>query len=113
MDQSRAPLFDELRRHAGSNPLQFHIPGHKRGAGMDPEFRDFIGANTLSIDLINIAPLDDLHQPVGVILEAQKLAAEAFGADASYFSVQGTSTAIMAMILSVCGQGSKIIVPRN
>ncbi len=80
---------------------------------MDPEFRDFIGENALSIDLINIAPLDDLHQPVGVILEAQKLAADAFGADATFFSVQGTSSAIMAMILSVCGTGDKIIVPRN
>jgi len=113
MDQTRTPLFDALRRHAEANPLQFHIPGHKRGAGMDPEFRDFIGRNALSIDLINIAPLDDLHQPTGVIMEAQRLAAEAFGADATYFSVQGTSTAIMTMILSVCGQGDKLIVPRN
>lgn len=80
---------------------------------MDPEFRDFIGENALSIDLINIAPLDDLHQPTGVILEAQKLAADAFGADATFFSIQGTSSAIMAMILSVCGHGDKIIVPRN
>lgn len=80
---------------------------------MDPEFRDFIGDNVLSIDLINIAPLDDLHQPVGVILEAQKLAADAFGADATFFSIQGTSSAIMTMILSVCGTGDKIIVPRN
>lgn len=80
---------------------------------MDPEFREFIGDNILNIDLINIAPLDDLHQPIGVIKEAQQLAAEAFGADATYFSVQGTSTAIMAMILTVCGNGDKIIVPRN
>lgn len=80
---------------------------------MDPEFRDYIGPNILNIDLINIAPLDDLHQPTGVILEAQKLAADAFGADSTYFSVQGTSTAIMTMIMSVCGHGDKIIVPRN
>jgi len=80
---------------------------------MDPEYRDYIGQNILDIDLINIAPLDDLHQPTGVILEAQRLAADAFGADSTYFSVQGTSTAIMTMILSVCGTGDKIIVPRN
>ena len=45
--------------------------------------------------------------------EAQKLAAEAFGADYTFFSVQGTSGAIMTMILSVCSHGDKIIVPRN
>ncbi|WP_256761577.1 aminotransferase class I/II-fold pyridoxal phosphate-dependent enzyme [Cohnella sp. WQ 127256] len=113
MDHNRTPLFDALRSHAKQNPVQFHIPGHKKGAGMDPEYRNFIGQNILDIDLINIAPLDDLHQPVGVILEAQKLAADAFGADFTYFSVQGTSTVIMTMILSVCGHGDKIIVPRN
>ncbi|MBW5444731.1 aminotransferase class I/II-fold pyridoxal phosphate-dependent enzyme [Cohnella sp. CFH 77786] len=113
MDHTRTPLFDALRLHAERKPVQFHIPGHKGGAGMDPEFRTFIGDNALSIDLINIAPLDDLHQPTGVILEAQKLAADAFGADATFFSIQGTSTAIMTMIMSVCGNGDKIIVPRN
>lgn len=113
MDQTSTPLFSALRRHAERNPIQFHIPGHKKGRGSDAEFREFIGENALSIDLINIAPLDDLHQPEGVIDEAQRLAAEAFGADYTYFSVQGTSGAIMTMILSVCSQGDKIIVPRN
>ena len=42
---------------------------------MDPEFREFIGHNALAIDLINIAPLDDLHHPKGMIKEAQDLAA--------------------------------------
>ncbi len=113
MDHNETPLFSALRRHAEHNPLQFHIPGHKKGMGSDPEFREFIGENALSIDLINIAPLDDLHQPTGVIEQTQKLAADAFGADYTFFSVQGTSTAIITMIMAVCGPGEKIIVPRN
>lgn len=113
MDQHATPLFTALKEHAGRRPLPFHIPGHKRGKGMSEEFREFIGDNALSIDLINIAPLDDLHRPVGVIRDAQKLAAEAFGADHTFFSVQGTSGAIMTMILTVCAPGEKIIVPRN
>ncbi len=113
MDQRQTPLFSAVVKHAEQNPLQFHIPGHKKGAGMEAEFRSFIGDNALSIDLINIAPLDDLHRPSGIIKQAQELAAEAFGADATFFSVQGTSGAIMTMILSVCGPGDKIIVPRN
>lgn len=113
MDHRRTPLFSALVQHAERNPIQFHIPGHKKGIGMDPDFRQFIGDNALSIDLINIAPLDDLHQPMGVIEEAQKLAANAFHADYTFFSVQGTSGAIMTMIMSVCSEGDKIIVPRN
>ncbi|WP_068499137.1 aminotransferase class I/II-fold pyridoxal phosphate-dependent enzyme [Paenibacillus kribbensis] len=113
MNQSNTPLFTALKKHAQSNPVQFHIPGHKKGVGADPEFREFMGDNAFSIDMINIAPLDDLHQPSGVIEEAQKLAAEAFGADYTYYSVQGTSGAIITMIMSICLPGDKIIVPRN
>lgn len=113
MDHQVTPLFTALKKHAAGNPVQFHIPGHKKGLGTDKEFREFIGDHALSIDLINIAPLDDLHQPTGVIEEAQKLAADAFGADYTYFSVQGTSGAIMTMILSICSPGDKVIVPRN
>lgn len=111
--QEQAPLFDGVRKHAANKPLQFHIPGHKTGKGMDKEFSEYIGENALSIDLINIEPLDDLHHPHGMIQEAQQLAAKAFGADYTFFSVQGTSTPIMAMVMSVCKPGDKIIVPRN
>jgi len=113
LSQNQTPLFSGLVAHAKKNPVQFHIPGHKKGAGIDPEFREFIGENALSIDLINIGPLDDLHRPKGIIKEAQNLAAEAFGADHTFFSVQGTSGAIMTMVMAVCGPGEKIIVPRN
>ncbi|WP_338448970.1 aminotransferase class I/II-fold pyridoxal phosphate-dependent enzyme [Niallia oryzisoli] len=111
--QFETPLFTALKKHAEKDPIQFHIPGHKKGYGMDPDFREFIGKNALSIDLINIGPLDDLHLPKGIIKEAQELAAKAFGADYTFFSVQGTSGAIMAMIMSVCEPGDKILVPRN
>lgn len=113
LTQHDTPLFTGLKKHSAAKPVQFHIPGHKKGTGMDPEFRDFIGENILSIDLINIAPLDDLHQPRSLIKDAQDLAAKAFGADFTFFSVQGTSGAIMTMVMSVCGPGDKIIVPRN
>ncbi|MBE3595802.1 MAG: aminotransferase class I/II-fold pyridoxal phosphate-dependent enzyme [Hydrogenibacillus sp.] len=113
MDQTRAPLFEGLIAHARRGAYPFHIPGHKAGRGMDPAFREWVGEKTLAIDLINIAPLDDLHAPRGIIRDAERLAAEAFGAENAFFSVQGTSTAIMAMVLAAVGPREKIVVPRN
>ncbi len=84
-EQDQTPLFTGLKKYASNKPIPFHIPGHKRGAGMDNDFRSFIGEDALSIDLINIAPLDDLHHPHGMIHESQKLAAKAFGADYTFF----------------------------
>lgn len=113
LSQHDTPLYTGLKKHAAANPVQFHIPGHKKGVGMDPEFRAFIGDNALSIDLINIEPLDDLHSPKGMIKEAQELAAEAFGADHTFFSIQGTSGSHHDHGDDGMRPGDKIIVPRN
>ena len=57
--------------------------------------------------------LDTLIHPTGVILEAEQLAADAFGADKCFFMVNGTTSAVQAMILSTCAPGDEIIMPRN
>jgi arginine decarboxylase len=33
MDHNKTPLFTALRKHAEQDPVQFHIPGHKKGLG--------------------------------------------------------------------------------
>ena len=33
LSQHETPLYTGLKKHAGKNPIQFHIPGHKKGSG--------------------------------------------------------------------------------
>lgn len=113
LDQRKTPLFDSLKEYVNRETLPFHVPGHKKGVGMDDEFRNFIGANPFKIDVTVFKLVDSLHHPKGPIKEAQELAADAYGADASFFSIHGTSGAIQAMIMSVVSDGDKILVPRN
>ncbi|MDU4660930.1 MAG: aminotransferase class I/II-fold pyridoxal phosphate-dependent enzyme, partial [Clostridium butyricum] len=47
------------------------------------------------------------------IKEAEDLAADAFGAKHAFFMVNGTTSAVQAMVMSVCKKGEKIIMPRN
>jgi arginine decarboxylase len=49
LNQFETPLFTGLKKHAEQNPIQFHIPGHKKGNGMDPVFREFIGENAFQL----------------------------------------------------------------
>lgn len=109
----QTPLFTQLLSYSQQNPFPFHIPGHKKGQGMDEEFRRFLGEQVLSTDLINIPPLDNLHQPQGVLQEAQELFADAFGAEHAFFSVQGTTHSILTMLLASCRPGDQLILPRN
>lgn len=112
-DQNETPLFDALMEYVNRNTIPFHVPGHKKGYGMDEEFKNFIGENAFKIDVTVFKLVDSLHHPTGPIKRAQELAALAYGAKASFISVSGTSGAIEAMIMSVVKDGDKIIIPRN
>ena len=64
-------------------------------------------------DVTGVPDMDELHEPHGCIREAQELAADLFGADQTYFAVNGTSGAIHAMALSTLNDGDYIVIPRN
>ena len=113
LNQFETPLFDALQSYVNNETIPFHVPGHKKGHGMDRQFRDYIGINAMSIDVTVFEQVDSLHHPSGAIAAAQALAAEAFHADHTFFGVHGTSGAIQAMILSVLREGEKVIIPRN
>lgn len=113
LNQNETPLFDALMEYVARDTIPFHVPGHKKGVGVDAEFKNFIGDNPFKIDVTVFKLVDSLHHPTGPIREAQALAADAYGADATFFSIHGTSGAIQAMIMSVVGAGDTIIVPRN
>ncbi len=111
--QHRTPLFDALVGLAESRKVSFHTPGHKSGKGISTRFRKFVGPKIFTIDLTTLDEVDCLQRPVGVIKEAQELAAEAYGADHSFFLVNGTTAGNHAMILSTASPGDEILVARN
>lgn len=92
--------------------VPFDVPGHKHGKG-NPELTAFLGEKCMSVDVNSMKPLDNLCHPVSVIREAEKLAAEAFGASHAFFMVGGTTSAVQSMIMACVKAEEKIIMPRN
>ena len=112
MDQSNAPILEALERYKSMRVLPFDVPGHKRGKG-NPELTKFLGEQCLTVDVNSMKPLDNLCHPVSVIKDAQDLAAKAFKAKDAFFMINGTTSAVQAMVMTVCKRGEKIIMPRN
>lgn len=110
--QNDAPLYEAMKNFRLNRVVPFDVPGHKGGRG-NAELTDFLGINCMKADVNSMKPLDNLCHPVSVIKEAQETAAEAFGAAASFFIVNGTTGSVQAMIMSVCKDGDKLIMPRN
>ncbi|MEH2072706.1 MAG: aminotransferase class I/II-fold pyridoxal phosphate-dependent enzyme [Nostoc sp.] len=113
VNQNQTPLLDALKANAARPHAPFYTPGHKQGKGISQPFADLFGKAVFSADLTELADLDNLFAPQGVIQEAQQLAAEAFGASQTWFLVNGSTCGIEAAILATCGTGDKIILPRN
>jgi arginine decarboxylase len=111
--QYKTPLFDAMISLAESRKISFHTPGHKSGKGIATRFVKYVGPNIFSIDLTTLDEVDSLQKPIGVIKEAQELAAKAYGADRSFFLVNGTTAGNHAMVMTACNPGTGILMARN
>ncbi|XTZ12320.1 MAG: aminotransferase class I/II-fold pyridoxal phosphate-dependent enzyme [cyanobacterium endosymbiont of Rhopalodia inflata] len=111
--QSKIPLVGALRTSIAQKNVAFHAPGHKQGQGIPQSLEKLLGKTVFTADLPELPELDNLFAPSGVIQKAQELAAEAFGAENTWFLVNGSTCGIVAAILATCNPGDKIILPRN
>jgi arginine decarboxylase len=113
LDPSQTPIIDALQDWVATAHAPFYTPGHKRGLGMNPLLKTPWGDRVFGWDLPELPGLDNLHAPNGAIESAQLLAADAFGAQQTWFSVNGSTAGVIAAILATCGDGDKLILPRN
>lgn len=105
----KTPIYNAVKNYSASCPTAFHMPGHKLGKGIPSEFLDSLHM----LDLTEIPGLDNLHYPKGIIEDAQRLAAEAFGADRTFFLVNGSTCGIQAAIMTLCKPKDKLIIARD
>ena len=111
-NQERMPFVEALEAYRKEHFVPFHTPGHKIGVEAPPLLKDWMGP-ALPYDLGVMYALDDLHEPEGELKEAQELTAELYGADCCWFSINGTTALIEAMIMGAVGPDETIIIPRE
>ncbi|OLP19020.1 arginine decarboxylase [Leptolyngbya sp. 'hensonii'] len=113
MHPETTPLLSALLQRAALDRAPFYTPGHKQGQGLAPSLLAALGSAPGRLDLPELPGLDNLAAPDGVIREAQDLAAATFGADHTWFLVNGSTAGVIAMILATCSPGDRILLPRN
>lgn len=84
---------------AAQGTIRLHMPGHKGLLGPS--------------DITELARTDDLYAPAGAIAEAERLAAQSFGAAHTIMLTGGSTAGLMAMLLSTLAPGDSLILPRN
>jgi len=103
----KTPIVDFLKKYANSDISRFHMPGHK-GNGL-------LGVETY--DITEIPGADVLYGAEGIIKESEDNASSLFGSGHTFYSTQGSTLAIFAMLMSVCAYSGDekplIIAARN
>jgi len=104
-------LLERLTEYAGSDAYPFHMPGHKRRGipdGIPGGFPDPYG-----IDITEIDGFDNLHHAEGILKDAMDEAAAIYGADRSWYLVNGSTCGILSAVFATTENGGKILTARN
>ncbi len=118
-ERARTPFTDQLKNYVWMAKDQWHTPGHSSGESLRAspwvnDFYEFMGEHVFDADLsVSVPMLDSLMDPKGVILEAQQMAAKAFGARRTFFATNGTSTANKVIFQTLLAPGEKLLLDRN
>ncbi len=114
LTEIHAPIVEALKKYYKNPSVQFHIPGHTKGLGTLPDFRNLIGKKALSLDTTDeFDNLGTLNPATGPIKEAQELAAQAFGAKETFFLLNGSTIGNLAIAMGLTKKGQKVVVNRN
>jgi len=118
-DTLRTPFFGALLDYNEEGNQLWTCPGHNGGVfyGRSPVGRIFVehlGENVFRDDLDNsILDLGDLLIHEGPALEAQKQAAVIFGAERTYFVLNGTSSSNKIVLSALIAEGDLVLFDRN
>lgn len=103
--ESKLLLVEQLSEYRKSDAYPFHMPGHKRKASSFP--------NPYEIDITEIEGFDNLHHPEGILKDSMEWAASVYGADHTFYLINGSSSGILSGICAVTRTGGKLLMSRN
>lgn len=101
-------LYDNLINR--KEKVSFHMPGHK--GKMLESMNDFL-ENILKIDVTELSDTDDLYHANNIIAEGRNNLALFSHAKKSMYLVNGSTSGIVASIMSVLDENEKILVEKN
>jgi len=92
-------------------PYLFTTPSHC-GVGLG-EFAKLVGQNVFKYDFSEIDGFDNIRNPQGVLKHSQEKAAEIYDSQASFYLYNGSTSGILALMLSALNENDKVIIPKN
>ena len=100
-------LYRALEIYSQEDYYPFHMPGHKRNPKTVNTKLPF------DRDITEIEGFDNLHHPEGILKKAQETTADIYGTRECYYSINGSTAALLAAISAAVPRNGQILVARN
>ena len=112
-EQPSAPYLDAVVGYGFRGPGRFHVPGHKGGPGADPGLRFAMGERALALDVPQDIEGIDIGESPTPFERAERLAAQAYGAERTWFLTNGATQGNHALCLALAPLGARVVAQRN
>lgn len=100
-------LFEKLRQYGAEDIYPYHMPGHKRRPWGE------LPRDLYALDITEIEGFDNLHEPEGILADLQRKAAALYGAEESYYLINGSTGGILCAVSSALPAGGHLLMARN
>ena len=100
-------LYAALSKYSDSDYYPYHMPGHKRNK-LAGDMAQYYG-----IDITEIDGFDDLHHAEGILRDAERRANLLYGAEETFYLVNGSTCGVLASIMTAAERGSDLLIARN
>ena len=102
-----------IQKFKKSNRTLFTTPSHGQGDFVAPDSAKMIGRKFFSCDYSEAEGFDNLAKPMGIIKLAQDEAARIYGAKSTFFLTNGSTSGIVAAMLTMLDRNDKVLIARN
>lgn len=106
-------IISAIKKLKNSKRTFFTTPAHRVGGIIPNGLKNLIGHKAFSADFSEVDGLDNLKHPENCILKSQQKSSEIYGTKATFYLTQGSSSGIIAAIMSVVKENDKILIARN
>ncbi|MDD2431530.1 MAG: hypothetical protein PHI65_07180 [Firmicutes bacterium] len=115
LNQKETPFISSIRGYVKKGIVPFHTPGHIQGRGISKSFADLFN-NPLLYDLAEVEHPSSHHDYEVARREAEKLLADLYQVERSFFLINGTTEGLHALLIAFFsdkGKKKTVLLPRN